>query len=190
MNHIGEVVESSTKGYTSWSTEVGVSPAFGSFVKTGSDPTVYGLVYEIITQSREPGRQPVAYNMSINELKREQPQIFELMKTEFHVLTLGYVESGKTVFALSPVPPPIHSFVYDCTDKEKKDLSSEDFFLRTIIAASHLPVDDLIISSLHYARSVRKKDKDYIVRMGKSLSRMLRDDYERLSSILRRLPEL
>jgi len=32
------------------------------------------------------------------------------------------------------------------------------------------------------------RDKDYTVRMGKSLSRFLRDDYERLSSILRRLP--
>ena len=37
------------------------------------------------------------------------------------------------------------------------------------------------------AQRARKNDKDFMVRMGKSLSRFLKDDYERLASILRRL---
>jgi len=77
--------------------------------------------------------------------------------------------------------------VYECSDKEKEALSSEDFFLRAIISSPNVPVDDLIISSLLSAQEVRKNDRDFIVRMGKSLSRYLKDDYERLSSILRRL---
>ena len=78
MEHIGEVIESSTKGYVAQSPKVGQSPSFGTFVKTDSTPVVYGLVYEIITQSSEPGRKPAAYDMSIDELKREQPQIFDI----------------------------------------------------------------------------------------------------------------
>ena len=185
--YIGEVVESGTRGFIARSPRVGEAPPFGSFVRTDAGSPVYGLVYEIITGSKEPGRKPDAYDMSIEELRREQPQIFELLKTEFHVLTLGYNESEKIRFALSPLPPPIHSFVYECTDEEKVALSSEDFFLRSIISSTNVPVDDLIISSLLGAQSARKKDGDYIVRMGKSLSRFLKDDYERLSSILRRL---
>ncbi|MEQ9618283.1 MAG: HAS-barrel domain-containing protein [Deltaproteobacteria bacterium] len=187
MEHIGEVVESSTKGFIARSPRMGESPSFGSFVRTDSEPRVYGLVYEILTGSKEPGRKPTAYDMSIEELRREQPQIFELLKTEFHVLTLAYLEGGKIRFALSPLPPPIHTFVHMCSDEEKKELSSEDFFLRAIVSSSNVPVDDLIISSLYSAQNVRKKDKDYMVRMGKSLSRFFRDDYERLSSILRRV---
>ena len=185
--YIGEVVESGTKGFVARTRRVGEAPHFGSFVRAGAAAPVYGLVYEIITGSREPGRKPDAYDMSIEELRREQPQIFELLKTEFHVLTLGYLDSGKIRFALSPLPPPIHSFVYECTDEEKEALSSEDFFLRAIISSPNVPVDDLIISSLLSAQEVRKNDRDFIVRMGKSLSRYLKDDYERLSSILRRL---
>jgi HAS barrel domain len=185
--YIGEVVESGTRGFIARSPRVGEAPPFGSFVRTDAGSPVYGLVYEIITGSKEPGRKPDAYDMSIEELRREQPQIFELLKTEFHVLTLGYNESEKIRYALSPLPPPIHSFVYECTDEEKVALSSEDFFLRSIISSTNVPVDDLIISSLLCAQSARKQDGDYVVRMGKSLSRFLKDDYERLSSILRRL---
>ena len=185
--YIGEVVESGTKGYVARSPRMGEAPPFGSFVRTDAGCPVYGLVYEIITGSREPGRKPDAYDMSIEELRREQPQIFELLKTEFHVLTLGYLEAGKIRFALSPLPPPIHSFVFECTDEEKEALSSEDFFLRAIISAPNVPADDLIISSLLSAQEVRKYDMDFMVRMGKSLSRFLKDDYERLASILRRL---
>ncbi len=187
MKHIGEVVESSSRGFIARSPRVGESPAFGTFVRTDSDYPVYGLVYEIITGSKEPGRKPTTYDMSIDELRREQPQIFELLKTEFHVLTLAYRDECKARFTLSPIPPTIHSFVYECTDEEKVELSSEDFFLRSIISSPNIPIDDLIVSSLYNAQGVRKDDVHYMVRMGKSLSRFFRDDYERLSSILRRV---
>lgn len=187
MEHIGEVIESSTKGFIAQSPKIGQSPSFGTFVKTDSTPVVYGLVYEIITQSSEPGRKPTAYDMSIDELKREQPQIFELLKTEFHVLTMAHSQSKEIKFTLSPLPPPIHSFIYECTSKEKRELTEQDFFLRAITSSSNVPVDDLIISSLSNADKIRKDDDEYIIRMGKSLSRYFKDDYERLSSILRRI---
>jgi hypothetical protein len=68
-----------------------------------------------------------------------------------------------------------------------KKLTFEDFFLRTIISSSNFPADELIISSLCYAQSARGLDNDYIVRIGKSLARIFKDDYERLSSVLRRV---
>jgi hypothetical protein len=55
------------------------------------------------------------------------------------------------------------------------------------MSSSNVPLDDLIISSLSNASKIRKNDDEYIVRMGKSLSRYFKDDYERLSSILRRI---
>jgi hypothetical protein len=186
MNRVGEVIESSTKGFVARSQNVGESPSFGYFVKTDSEPVVYGLVYEILTESEEPGRKPKAYGMTIEELRREQPQIFELLKTEFHALITAYSEGGKLRFSLPPLPPPIHSFVYECTKDEVERLTSEDFFLRTIISSPNIPVDELIISSLRYAQRARGFERDYIVRMGKSLARIFKDDYERLSSVLKR----
>ncbi len=187
MSVIGEVVESSTQGFVAGTHTVGEAPPFGSFVRTDSDPVVYGIVYEIKTDSKEPGRKPTPHGMSIEELRREQPQIFELLKTEFHVLTFAHSNNKKQIYSLPPFPPPIHTFVYACDKKEIRTLSNEDFFLRTIISSPQVPVDDLIISSLHQAAKVQGSGRDYFVGMGKSLTRFLRDDYERLSSLLRRL---
>jgi hypothetical protein len=187
VNYVGEVIQSSTRGFVARSQNVGESPSFGYFVKTEGEPVVYGLVYEILTESEEQGRRPKAYGMPIEELRREQPQIFELLKTEFHVLTIAYSEKGKVRFSLPPLPPPIHSFVYECSKGEMEKLTSQDFFLRTIISSTNVPVDDLIIAALRYAQDSREFDKSYIVRMGKSLARIFKDDYERLSSVLRRV---
>ncbi|KRT65252.1 MAG: hypothetical protein XU11_C0031G0024 [Candidatus Dadabacteria bacterium CSP1-2] len=187
MNRVGEVVESSTKVFIARSQNLGESPYFGYFVKTNSNPVVYGLVYEILTESKEPGRKPNAYGMTMDELRREQPHIFELLKTEFHVLITAYSDGEKIRFSLPPLPPPIHTFIYECSNNEVEKLTSEDFFLRTIISSTNIPIDELLISSLRYAQDARKNDKDYIVRMGKSLARIFKDDYERLSSVLRRV---
>lgn len=187
MDYVGEVIESGTKGFVARSQNVGESPHFGCFVKTKEEPVVYGLVYEILTESKEPGRKPNTYGMPIEELRREQPQIFELLKTEFHVLVIAYCEDEKVRFSLPPLPPPIHSFVYECEKQEVEKLTLQDFFLRTIFSSPNVPIDDLIIASLRHAQDSRESDKDYIVKMGKSLARIFRDDYERLSSVLRRV---
>jgi hypothetical protein len=186
-NYVGEVVESSTRRFIARSKNIGESPCFGCFVKTDSNPVVYGVVYEIITESKEPGRRPETYGMSLKELKQAQPQIFELLKTEFHVLTIAYLEKEKVVFSLPPIPPTIHSFVYECTREEVKELTSEDFFLRIIISSPNIPVDELIISAIRYSQEARGNDTDYVIRVGKSLARLFKDDYERLSSVLRRV---
>jgi len=187
ISHIGEIVEASTKRFVAQSVSIGEAPSFGYFIKTDSQPVVYGLVYEILTQSREPGRRPIAHGMTIDELRREQPQIFELLKTEFHALVISYSEEEKIRFSLPPLPPPIHSFVYPCTKEEVEKLTSEDFFLRTIVSSSNVPIDELIISSLRYAHNARSCDNEYVIRMGKSLARIFKDDYDRLNSILRRV---
>lgn len=185
--HAGEVIESTTRTYVALSPYVGQSPSFGTFVKTDTQPVVYGVVCEIITESREPGRRASALGMPLEELRREQPQIFEILQTEFHVLTVAHSQNGKMRFSLSPVPPSIHSFVYECTDEEVSGLCSEDFYLHTIASAPNVPVDELLVASLGFAQEARSEDTDYIVRMGKSLVRIFKDDYERLSAVMRRL---
>ena len=130
------------------------------------------------------------------------PKIFEqiIKKKEFSQLPKKDVELAfshfekrqcsdgeKIRFSLPPLPPPIHTFIYECSNNEVEKLTSEDFFLRTIISSTNIPIDELLISSLRYAQDARKNDKDYIVRMGKSLARIFKDDYERLSSVLRRV---
>ena len=58
-----------------------------------------------------------------------------------------------------------------------------------IIGATQVPTDDLIIASVRNAWAVRAFDTAYLVTLGKELSRLIRDDYERLSSLIRRISQ-
>ena len=187
--HVGEVIESSTSQFLTESRELNGAPPFGSFVKTAPESVIYGLVYNASTRSIEPNRRATAYGKTEDELRMEQPQIFELLKTEFEAATIGYLAEEGTRQVLPPHPPHIHSFVYPCTEAEVKALTGNGDFLRSILSSPRLPADDLIIAAVRNAWHARSYDMPYLVSLGKDLCRLVRDDYDRLSSLMRRISE-
>mgnify|MGYP001198814089 CR=1 FL=1 len=189
IEHIGEVIESSTWNFLAESKELNGAPPFGSFVKTKSDPDVYGLVFNLSTHSLEPNRRSAAYGKTEQELRLEQPQIFELLKTEFEAVIIGYQGPQGPKQVLPPKPPKLHSFLYCCTEGEVKALTGNGDFLRSILNSHRVPTDDLIIASIRNAWEARGYDMSYLVALGKDLCRLIRDDYDRLSSILRRISQ-
>jgi len=189
QTYIGEVIESSTSRFLAESRELNGAPPFGTFVRAASGGGVYGLVYEVSTHSIEPNRRPTAYGRTEHELRMEQPQIFELLRTEFEAMTLGYGEAPALRQGLPPQPPGIHSFVYPCTETEAKELTRGPDFLRAILSAPRVPADDLVIAAVQTAWHARAYDMPYLVMLGKGLCRLIRDDYDRLSSIMRRISQ-
>ncbi len=186
VDHIGEVVEASTTALVAQANELNCAPAFGRYVEVRSDRTVFGIVFNASTQSIEPNRRPTAYGKTEEQLRLEQPQIFELLRTHFQVLVIGYVDAGKAVHTLPPQPARIHSFVYSCDDDAVKEFTANGEYLRSILDAPGVPTDDLIIASLRHALNARGSS-DYLERMGKDLARLLCNDYNRLTSLIRRL---
>ena len=97
------------------------SPAFQT--GDGLPPAVYALVYGANTASLEPNRRPSALGFADeDEMRKQQPQIFELLRTEFSGLLIAYSEGdGKPLRRhLPPLPPRIHSRVYPCTPEETR----------------------------------------------------------------------
>ena len=186
---IGEVIESTTSELTVQCWELHASPPFGSFVRADSEPPVFGLVSNVTTRSVEPNRRPAAYRKTAEELMMEQPQIFELLKTEFEALVIGYVGSPAIRQTLPPQPPRIHTFVRPCSTEETKQFTDHWDFLRSILSASKAPTDELIIAAMRKAFEAHNRDMAYLVKTGKELSRLVRDDYDRLHSIIRRVAQ-
>ena len=58
--------------------------------------------------------------------------------------------------------------------------------MRCILNTVKVPTDELLIAALRQTMRAHGGDRAYLVRMGKELSRLLGDDYDRLSSIVRR----
>ncbi len=186
-DYIGEVVESSTAEFVAESRAINCAPPFGSFVKIPSEVTIFGLVFNVVTRSIEPNRRPSAYGMTEEELRYEQPQVFELLRTEFHAFTVGYGDESKVKQILPPNPPSIHSFVYPCSDEDIRDFTSNYDFLRTLVSNSRTPPDELIIAAVRNALRSRGENGGYVVQVGKELSKLIKDDYDRLGSIMRRI---
>ncbi|MCS7253716.1 MAG: hypothetical protein RMK18_02975 [Armatimonadota bacterium] len=185
--HVGEVIESCTTEFVAQCCKLHTSPPFGSLVRVESEPPIYALVYEIITHSIDPTRRPMAYGKTEEELREEQPQIFELLKTDFRGLIVGYEFEGAMRQALPPIPPKLHSFVYECDSDEVRRFTEEFDYLRLISASGKGIRDELLIAACRHAWEAHDYDHAYLVSVGKELSRLIKDDYDRLRSILRRI---
>lgn len=185
--HVGEVIESSTMEFVAESRVLHGAPPFGSFVKVESYPVIYGITFNVCTQSIEPNRRPTAYGKTEEELHLEQPQIFELLRTEFHTLILGYRDEVGVSQCLPPHPPRIHSFVHYCAADEIAEFTHNSHFLRPIFTLAKVPSDELTIAAIRSAYRARKENGEYLVKAGKEIARLLKDDYDRLSSIIKRI---
>jgi hypothetical protein len=152
------------------------------------DGTLYALVYAAATGSADPGRRPTAYGLAEEELRAEQPQIFDLLATHFEALPIGYVEAQHVRVGLPPRPPRLHAFVHDCTPAEVCALTAAPDFARRLLVAPGIPhADELLAACLRAAYRCRNDDFDFLVRAGKQLANLLRDDPERLTALLRNL---
>ncbi len=186
---VGEVVESSTTTLIAEARRLHGAPDFGAFVRIESDgQQLVGVVHNARTQSSEPNRRPMAYGKTEAELRREQPQIFELLRTQFEVLVLGYLEGEAMVHRFPPQPARIHSFVFPCDAAQVRVVTEDPQFLRSLLEAPGVPTDELLLATLRHALEQRQgSTRDYLGVMGSELSRVLRDDYDRLSSLIRRM---
>jgi hypothetical protein len=191
---IGEVIESSTTTLIAEARRLHGAPDFGAFVRvdgvdaSGAARDIVGTVHNASTLSLESNRRPVAYGKTEAELRREQPQIFELLRTQFDVFVLGTLHGEQVVHLFPPQPARIHSFVHPCSDEQVRAITEDPQFLRSLLEATGLPTDELLLATLGQALRVRGEGAAiYLRQMGAELSRLLRDDYERLSSLVRRL---
>jgi hypothetical protein len=159
----------------------------------GLPPAVYALVYGANTASLEPNRRPSALGFEDeDEMLSKQPQIFELLRTEFSGLLIAYSEGGDKPLRrhLPPLPPRIHSWVYPCTPEETRLLTEDLSFLRSVLlpsggALAGVPSDELAAACLRLARETHPDDQIFLIRAGQTLARFMANDYERLQAILR-----
>ncbi len=188
-HYIAEVIESSTTEFAAQTRELNGSPPFGTFVKAGTSPTSIAMVYDISTGSIDINRRPVAYGKSEEALRKEQPQIFELLRTEMKAKIIGYCsESGQMRHLIPPQPPRLHSFVYSCASEEIQAFTRNFEYFRTLAGPGNTLSDELLIAAIQQTCCCQEDSARHcLIRAGKELSRLFRDDYDRLESILRRI---
>lgn len=187
---IGEVIASNTTAFSAV-VKSGFGDAlpvkFGDLVKTEtSGMKIFGIVSMIEHAPTEPNRKVAPHGKSKDALKREMPQVFELLQTEFRALVVGYETPRGFAPSAPPVPPDLHDFAYLTNEAEQKTFFAKTpAFLRLILNSRDVSPDELLVSFLrnHLAQLPRPT----LVNIGKELSYLLSDDHRRLESILSRV---
>lgn len=199
---VGEVISSSITDFVTelWSKDKDgeeleiLRPNFGSFLRVESVEegiTAYAVVYNIITGPYDAQHKPSALGLSRQELRMEQPHIFSLLQTQIHATIIGFKQDGQLHQYLPPKPPQVHDFVFVADPDEVADLTADQGFLRLLTNVQSVPIDELLAASIRQAQACHRDcKKDYhafLVDAGKALSHLIRDDYDRLVSLLKKI---
>lgn len=200
MKHsFAEVVESCLDHYTAHCWQWDSFPRFGQLIGVNNESaTTLGFVTAIQTGSIDPLRMPFPYQKTEDELRAQQPQIFEFLKTTFNVQIVGYREKSADAtidrwrYLLPPAPCKIHAFVAPA-DLEVEDsfFTCADYLHPLFSSAQTLPLFDELLLAIVKERAQRKAiDQLFIDDFCQTFTLLTGNDYRRLKSFLKRLEAL
>ncbi len=189
---VGEIIAASTTNFTAECHELYHIPSLGSLLKINEgDIVLYGILYNATTQSLEAGRRPIArgqYSTNSETIYDDNPQLAELLRSEFTALVIGHKQGPHLHYYLPPTPPRIHSFVYQCSSREVREFSeSWDFLYLITDPPISIPTEELIAACLRYMSQFHDDPRYFLTAAGKQLARILGGELDRLKLILARM---
>ena len=185
---IGEVIQASTTRFRAIATRVFEPPRFGSFVKvSATGGQTYGVVAGVETASFDSARRAMAFGMPWEQLLREQPQLIELIQTEFEIVVIGYGEGDLLHHYLPPHPPRLHDFVSACTPTEVAALTDSLEFVGTLASMREPSMHELVSAAIREASLARGRDDGFVSEAARAVAELFKDDYDLAMSIVRRL---
>lgn len=191
--HFAEVIESSLTNFLGQSWVWDKFPNFGSLVEvqSGSD-LILGIVTDVKTGSLDPLRYPFAYQKTEEELKAEQPQIFEFLKTSFNVQVVGSRGNGKFSTFIPSRPCKIHSFISECDRETNIQFFEKPDFLHLLFSfeSKISNLDELLLAILRNLAQENALKKETLEQFCKIFSLLSGNDYRRLKIFLSRVENL
>ncbi|HLE76262.1 MAG TPA: hypothetical protein VI521_00655 [Candidatus Babeliales bacterium] len=185
----GEVIESSLQHFTAQTWQWDNFPAYGSLVSIEQKPYTYiGLVYEVSTGSIDPSRSPFAYQKTESELKKDQPQIFEFLKTTFSCITLGSMFQERCHYTAPAHPAKIHSFVSPTSSTLSYQFLARPLWIQRLFSLSGIVtnVDELLLAVLAEQQSTHFFDAKKLQDFMQTYSLLTANDYRRIKLFLGR----
>ncbi len=191
-NAFAEVIQSSLQSFTAQSWNWDYFPTFGSLVTVKTEKrTLFGIVYAVQTGSSDEGRYPFTFQKTEEELRAEQPQIFEFLQTTFSCLIVGFLENDEITYQMGPEPAKMHSFVSHATQTETRHFFSSCLYLHLIFNAPEITVgDELLLSLLKTKKNLGLLTQESFLAFIETISLATGDDYRKLKILMTRAHQL
>lgn len=186
---VGRVLRSSTASFTVGTKTLATDvPRFGGFVKVAAPDgcEIVGLIYDVVMEDDLFARQLIGADVGAEYIadQRQNRQV----PIEISVLVVGHMRDGRIHQYLPPQPPIALDQIVTCSDEEVIQFTSEFTYFRTVLNAQDTPADELLAAALRAAAEARGgQGRDFLVRSGRELSRLLAFDAVRLEGLLRRI---
>lgn len=193
--NFAEIIESCLDHFLAQSWEWNFFPNFGSLVQVETkELLVFGVVCQIQTGSMDPMRYPFPYKKTEEELLKEQPQIFEFLKTFFRVQIVGYLpkDSKNICYILPTNPCKIHAFVKNTPQNISKDFFSKPDYLHLLFSfANQIPnLDELLVAIINNLSVQKLMDQKKLDSFCQTFSLLTGNDYRRLKTFLKRVENI
>ena len=186
---LGEVVETSTTGFWTQCYRLYESPPLGALVRTGGPYPAYAVVHHVSTHGIDASRRPVARGAdeaSEEDVYLSNPQLSQLLRTDFQAIVVGHSINGDPRYHLPPTPPPIYAFVYACEPEEIRHFTSNTAFLRPLATSGIPALEEVVAACLSLASRVQTEPNGFLVEAGKQLMGILSGEFRRVEAILQR----
>jgi hypothetical protein len=184
---IGRVIEAKVAQFSAECYELHTAPDLGTLV-TVENPRgeIYAVVSDVMTASVEPGRRPVAHmppDADADAILEDNPQLKLLLKTTFDAIVIAFRANDGLRQHLPPAAARIFARVRPCSAAVVRQLTEEPQFLKPLISGSGN--DEVIAACLRQAAESHPDPVGFRVRAGKELLRLLGNEPDRLTAILR-----
>lgn len=191
--HFAEIIESHLDHYTAQCWQWDNFPSFGSLVCVEEEGrTVLGVVTTIATGSIDPTRTPYPYQKTEAELRAEQPQIFEFLRTIFTVAIVGYhthTPTNKLCYLLPTTPRKIHAFVGNADATLAAQFFAQPDYLHLLFAntSTLANIDELLLAIMHQQHINYPLEQHHIDAFCHTFALLTGNDYRRLKLFLKRI---
>lgn len=193
---IGRLLRSGTSGFVIGCRVNQLSaPSFGALVRVPLEEgyQVYGLIYDIHIDDDGLVRQLITAQDVPDEVLRDNRENRNV-PVEIGVMALGHEQAGQISHLLPPRPPLSLDAIYLCSNDEMVRFTSAGRYgyFRHILRDQDKPVEELLAAHLMAARAAHQAAGDQGWYQGalQELIRLMRDDYQRLISVLSAVSEI
>jgi hypothetical protein len=152
---------------------------------------IYALVYHSQTGTDDSVRTVHAYQKTQEELKRDQPQIFALLKTNFSALVVGHERDKKLYYQSAPIPASLHAFVRHAILDEWRVFANTVSYVPLLFGQQNLfNVDELVCAFVGNLKQKMLAEEAFLIELLGICMGLCDNDYRRVRFLAQRLEQV
>lgn len=188
---LGEVIETSTTGFTAESDELHRLPELGALVRVGGlneQETYYGVVAFGETGGLDTSRRAVRRGrdgIADEAIYARHPELEYVLRTVFTVAVVGYKEGAIHRHVLPALPVPLHYSVKACTRADVEMFCASPRYFQTLLShAGDITPEALMAAHLRWVDRVAADGHDWLRDAVRRIARLMKRDYDRFVTIV------